>query len=69
MELVDSTSRDGPDTPLYTTLQIPKYLKTHKFMKFLSVKIGISSKLSIYNAIRPRLFIKTIVHVYARTRC
>ena len=33
---------------MHNTLQIPKYLKTGNFMKFLSVKIRISSKLSIY---------------------
>ena len=45
IELVDSISRDGTDIP--NTLQIPKYLKTDNFMKFLSVKIRISSKLCI----------------------
>ena len=33
---------------IYNTLQIPKYLKTGNFVKFLSVKVRISSKLSIY---------------------
>ena len=48
IESVDSISRDGPDMPyIYNTLQIPKYLKIGNFMKFLSAKIRISSKLSI----------------------
>ena len=41
IETVDSTSRDEG-------LQIPKYLKTSNCVKFLSVKIRISSKSSIY---------------------
>ena len=38
------------DTPIYihNTLQIPKYLKTGNFVKFLSIKVRISSKSSIY---------------------
>ena len=48
IESVDSVSGDGPDTPyIYNALQIPKYLKTGNFIKFLSIKIRISSKLYI----------------------
>ena len=48
IESVDSISRDGPDMPyICNTLQISKYLKIGNFVKFLSVKIRISSKLSI----------------------
>ena len=46
IELVDSTSRDGPDTPynLYNTLEKPKYLRASKLVKFLTNVIIISSK-------------------------
>ena len=47
IESVDSISRDGPDMPYIDILQIPKYLKIGNFVKFLSVKIRISSKLCI----------------------
>ena len=43
IELVDSISRDGTDTPIY--IQISKYLKIGNFVKFLSVNVRISSKL------------------------
>ena len=46
------------------TLQIPKYLKIGKFVKFLSENQNLQQ---IMHLIRPRSSIKTIVHV--RTRC
>ena len=46
IESVDSIIRDGTDTPYM--LQTSKYLKTGNFVRFLSVKIRIYSKLSIY---------------------